>query len=83
MNDTNVLAAALGLLVKKFGTRCDMGFEIFIPSTVLSAIPPAGQIQHQVDPDGKGVFIRYYPNLTIEAEPSQPVETEVKPSLES
>lgn len=82
-DQTNTLAAALGLMIRKFGFRCDGGYEIFIPKQTLENIPPAGQIQHQVDPEGKGVYIRYYPNLTIEAETPQPVETKEKPTLES
>jgi hypothetical protein len=63
---TNVLAAALGLMIKKFGSKCETGYEIFIPQEVLVGISPDGQIQHQIDPEGKGIYLRYYPNNTIE-----------------
>lgn len=60
------LLTALGLLIRKYGYRADLGYEIYIPDTVLRSVSPEAQIQEQRHPNKPGICVRYLPNLTIQ-----------------
>ena len=54
----------IALLVRKFGKRCDGGYEVFLAAADVLAMSPHGQVQETPAPDG--TWLRYYPNRTID-----------------
>ena len=63
----------LALVVRKYGTRVPGGrWEVFISDADVKSMSPHGQLQQQRDDEKKGVFLRYFPNATIEGELAAP-----------
>jgi hypothetical protein len=59
----------LALVVRKYGTRVPGGaWEVFISDEDVRTMSPHGQLQQQRDQERGGVFLRYFPNATIEGE---------------
>lgn len=75
---SNHLPIVIALLIKKFGYRVDGGYEVFVPLTAATSLPPDGQIQEEVVSGEKSGFrFRYFPNQTIQGE-----EPEAKTAIE-
>lgn len=59
----------LALVVRKYGKRVAGGaWEVFISDEDVRTMSPHGQLQQQRDQEKQGVFLRYFPNVTIEGE---------------
>ncbi len=62
--------AGLALIVRKYGARVPGGaYEVFVSDAeAKSLLTPWGSLQEQRDAEKGGVFLRYFPNATIEGE---------------
>lgn len=59
----------LALVVRKYGKRAPGGaWEVFISDEDVRTMSPHGQLQQQRDQEKQGIFLRYFPNATIEGE---------------
>ena len=57
----------VALLLRKFGSRCDGGYEVFVPYADIAEMPPHATVQEQPDQLKGGVWLRCFPNRTTDA----------------
>lgn len=56
----------LCLFIEKFGTKVDLGHEVYISFEKLTTVDPQAQLQ--VERGTNGVTLRYFPNRVIQGE---------------
>lgn len=74
MQRGNPQLSALALLVYKFGTQIQGGYEVHVSALEMTEMSPHGIFQEVPDADGRGVRWQYFPNHVIDVEPLPPEE---------
>lgn len=67
----------LAAICKQYGKFVGGGYEIFIPNTVIGALPRSKDATIQQTPDPQGVRLKYHPNITIDGVVVKPPEPEL------
>lgn len=73
------------MLVKKYGDRVPGGaYEVFISDEDVVAMSKFGELQEQRDLERAGMYLRYFPNPTVDVTPTKVTDvTEPEPIVVS